>query len=66
MVETGEGTAMKAEAQTETMIRLFLSEREAEWLRNYVQNFIGNGEESSEDYEMRKAFFDTLTSKLKK
>ncbi|MBE3137619.1 MAG: hypothetical protein IMZ43_09570 [Thermoplasmata archaeon] len=55
---------MKVENYTEIIIHLFLSEWEAQWLRTYVQNYNGNGEELPGDYEIRKAFFDTLTSIL--
>ena len=51
---------MKVENYTRRPIHLCLSEREASWLRAYMQNHHGQGEESPEDHDMRKMFFECL------
>ena len=52
---------MRTKVRIETRIVISLSEREAEWLRGFVQNLHGPAEESSEEYDMRKELFDVLT-----
>ena len=52
---------MKSKTETSQTIHLELTEIEAAWLRAYVQNYVGQGEEPTEEYDMRKALFDALT-----
>lgn len=59
---------MKAETKAEIEIQLTLSEREAIWLMNYLQNY-NAGPQGSEDpinSEVRSLFFRTLRDQLKK
>jgi hypothetical protein len=41
-------------------VTLVLDEREADWLRGMVQNYLGGGEEDPESYAIRKSIFDAL------
>ena len=52
---------MKSKTETSQTIHLELTEIEAAWLRAYVQNYPGKGEEATDEYDMRKALFDALT-----
>ncbi len=54
---------MQSEVITTTKIVLELTEEEALWLRDIMQNPLGmeDDNESKTDKEMRKAFFDALS-----
>lgn len=54
-------TSNPPQTKVEKQVHIVLSEREAEWLRSFVQNYPGQGEEPSDQYDMRKALFDALT-----
>ena len=52
---------MQSRTETKQTIHIELTEKEAAWLRAYVQNYVGQGEEPTDEYDMRKALFDALT-----
>jgi len=52
---------MQSRTETKHTVHLELTEKEATWLRAYVQNYVGTLEEPTEEYDMRKALFDALT-----
>ena len=51
---------MKMKARKEWELTLILDEDEALWLRDLVQNYLGEGEEGIEEHKMRKKFWDAL------
>lgn len=53
---------MNISVETKRVFHLELTEAEALWLRAYMQNYPGAGEESASSYHMRKALFDALPS----
>jgi len=55
---------MKIEIRSETIVHLSLSEKEAHWLRGYLQNYMGQDTEDPENCEMHKTFLAVLTFKL--
>jgi hypothetical protein len=54
---------MKSKHITEKKVRLELTEQEAEWLKSYLQNSLCD-DESQQDSNMRKIFFDALSGDL--
>ena len=55
---------MKAEVEKELRVRLELDEDETRWLRGYLQNYVGEGEESERDEGMRRVLFEHLSEAL--
>ena len=56
---------MEAETDHKVLITLIMSEKEAVWLRNYMQNpRVDLESESPQDGEMRKLVFETLDQEL--
>jgi len=41
-----------------TIATLTIDKYEANWLKEYTQNYVNTGEESTESKEIRKRFFD--------
>lgn len=54
---------MKVEYEITRLIKLELTQEEAEWLRGYLQNAVG--EESRQQASMRDRFFTALSKGLK-
>lgn len=52
---------MKTETETTKTLTLKLTEHEASWLRDYLQNACGDPhDEHMHDRDMRQAFFESL------
>lgn len=51
---------MKGRIKTVSMVTLQLSEKEAKWLKGYVQNPLME-DESAQDSQMRQELFNALT-----
>ena len=59
-VRSKEVSAMKTKIDSAVRVTLVLSEEEAKWLKDYMQNSHYNSE-SKQDTAMRAAFFEALT-----
>lgn len=57
---------MKVTTKKEIVVRLELNYHEADWLRAVMQNYQGAEEESSSDMDMRRMFFESINSALRK
>ena len=57
---------MDATTQTTKIINLVLTEDEATWLKNYMQNpFVPSDEEDPDEMRMREKFFTCLHQTLR-
>jgi len=52
---------MKNETHEETITTITLNEKEKEWLKKLLRNYIKGNEESRENFKMRRALFDALS-----
>lgn len=50
----------------EIVVHLAMNYEEASWLRDVMQNYMGGIEETKEHADMRRLFFDSVNSALKK
>jgi len=57
---------MKVTLKKEIVVQLNLNYHEADWLRAVMQNSQGVEEESSSDMDMRRMFFESINSALRK
>ena len=56
---------MKVESKNVITVRLELTEKEARWLKAYIQSYFGKAsEEDPKSYEIRHSLFDGLTKAL--
>lgn len=51
---------MKSEIKKQIGITLLLNEKEARWLKDMVQNYLSDGEESEFNRDMREKFWNEL------
>ena len=59
-----QGGTMQTQVTTNKTISLHLTEYEANWLKERMQNHLGAGKEDQKDSEMRLLFFETLKGAL--
>ena len=55
---------MKVTTQKKLQIKVILEEEEAEWLVDYLRNFVGREEEDHKDYTNRVNLFNCLQKEL--